>query len=145
MWAAEQIEADFCVPIAAPMKTTARFRALAPVLSPVYPMVHKRADGARDTLIADYDIGYDSYPTVSVHALNVVISRTRRDLNLIRCPVLVIQSRNDKTVSPESPGIILSGVCSKRKDQLWLIDAPHVCTISPEYPKITEKMAEFLR
>ena len=36
---------------------------------------------------------------------------------------------------------------SKRavKARLWLDDAPHVCTISPEYPKIVQAMDEFLR
>lgn len=144
LWAAERMKADYCVPIAAPMKTTARFRSLAPLLSPVYPMVHKRADGARDTLNADYDIGYDSYPTKCVHDLNVVIAKARRDLSLIRCPVLVIQSRGDQTVTQDSPRIILNSVSSERKDQLWLKAAPHVCTISPEYPVIAEKMARFL-
>ena len=145
LWTAEQIGADACVAIAAPMKTTARFRSLAPLLAPFHPVIHKRADGARATLIAEYDVGYRSYPTSSVHDLSVVIRRSRADLHLIRCPVLVIQSRGDRTVTPDSPDIILRGVGSQRKEQLWLDSAPHVCTISPEHPKITEKMASFLR
>ena len=71
--------------------------------------------------------------------------RARRDLSLIRCPVLVIQSHGDKTVTPDSPDIILNGVSSGNKAQLWLDDAPHVCTISPEYPKIVSAITEFLR
>ena len=73
------------------------------------------------------------------------MARARKDLALIRCPVLAIQSHGDKTVTPDSPEIILNGVSSKIKAQLWLEDAPHVCTISPEYPKIVQGMAEFLR
>ena len=142
---AEQMDADACVTIAAPMKTTARFRALAPVAALVHPMVQKRADGSRNTLDAAYDIGYDSYPMRSVHHLSVIMARARKDLALIRCPVLAIQSHGDKTVTPDSPEIILNGVSSKIKAQLWLEDAPHVCTISPEYPKIIQGMAEFLR
>ncbi len=141
---AEQMEADACAAIAAPMNTTARFRSLAPLAAPFLPMIHKKADGARDTLIADYDIGYDSYPTKSVHALNVIIDRAKRDLSLIRCPVLAIQSRKDATVTQDSPEIILSGVSSQVKEQLFLDNAPHVCTISPEYPRISEKLAAFL-
>ena len=142
---AEQMNADACVPIAAPMKTTARFRALAPVAALVHPMVQKRADGSRDTLDAAYDIGYDSYPMRSVHHLSVIMTRARKDLALIRCPVLAIQSHGDKTVTPDSPEIILNGVSSKMKAQCWLENAPHVCTVSPEYPKIVRGMADFLR
>ena len=142
---AEQMDADACVPIAAPMKTTARFRSLAPVAALPHPMVHKQADGRRDSLIAEYDIGYDSYPMRSVHDLSVIMSRARKNLNLIHCPVLAIQSHGDKTVTPDSPDIILNGVSSKIKAQLWLENAPHVCTISPEYPKIVDAMTKFLR
>ena len=142
---AAHMEADACVPIAAPMATTARFRSLAPVAALVRPMAHKRADGSRDTLIADYDIGYDSYPLSSVGHLNAIMRRAKRDLPLIHCPVLVIQSHGDRTVTAGSPKIILDGVSSKVKAQLWLEKAPHVCTISPEYPGIVSAMAEFLR
>ena len=142
---AEQMETDACVTIAAPMKTVNRFRGVAPIASLVYPMVHKQADGSRDTLNADYDIGYDSYPTASVRHLNAIMSMARKDLGLIHCPVLAIQSHGDKTVTPDSPDIILNGVSSALKAQLWLKDAPHVCTISPEYPAIVEGIADFLK
>ena len=142
---AEQMEADACVPIAAPMKTTARFRSLAPAAALFHPMIHKRADGARDTLMADYDIGYDSYPTASVGQLSAVMRRAKRDLSMIRCPVLTVQSRGDQTVTRDSPSIILQGVGSPVKQELWLESAPHVCTISPEYEKIAAGMTAFLR
>ena len=141
---AEQMEVEACVTIAAPMKTTARFRSLAPLAAPFHPMIHKQADGARNTLNPDYDIGYDSYPMTAVHHLSVIMSRARKYLSLIHCPILVIQSRGDRTVTPDSPQIILDGVSSMIKAQLWLDSAPHVCTISPEYGKIVEGMAEFL-
>ena len=142
---AEQMEADACVTIAAPMKTMTKFRSLASVAALVHPMVHKRADGSRASLINDYDIGYDSYPMQSVAHLSAIMRRARRDLSLVHCPVLVIQSHGDKTVTPDSPEIILDGVSSKIKAQLWLEEAPHVCTISPEYPRIVREMTDFLR
>ena len=142
---AEQMEVDACVPIAAPMKSTNRLRPLSPVLSLVQPMIHKRVDGVRPGLLQDYDIGYDSYPTSSVRHLSVIMSRSRQNLHLVRCPVLAVQSHGDKTVTADSPSIILNGVSSIVKAQLWLDEAPHVCTASPEYPKIVEGMAAFLR
>lgn len=144
LMAAEQMEADACVAIAAPMKTIARFRSLAPAAALVRPMVHKKADGSRDSLNADYDIGYDSYPLSSVAQLSAIMRRARQHLGLIRCPVLTVQSRRDQTVSPDSPQIILDGVSSRVKAQLWLEEAPHVCTIAPEYPLIVKGMADFL-
>lgn len=142
---AEEMNVNACVPIAAPVKTTNRFQGIAPLAAPFYPMIHKRADGARATLDARYDIGFTSYPTSSVHHLSVLMRRARQNLGFIRCPILVIQSRKDQTVTQDSPELILRGVSSRKKAQLWLENAPHVCTISPEYPRITEAMASFLR
>ncbi len=142
---AEQMDADACVTIAAPMKTVAKFRSLAPIAALVHPIVSKRADGGRASLNAEYDIGYDSYPLSSVAHLSAVMRRARQHLSLIRCPVLAVQSHGDKTVTSDSPDIILNGVSSGVKARLWLNEAPHVCTISPEYPKIVKAMADFLR
>lgn len=142
---AEQMRADACVTIAAPMKTVKRFRALAPAAALVHPMIYKQADGARQTLDQAYDIGYSCYPTKSVGQLSAIIRRAKQDLHLIQCPVLTIQSHGDKTVTADSPDLILRGVSSQVKAQLWLDSAPHVCTISPEYEKIVNGMADFLK
>ena len=65
-------------------------------------------------------------------------------LSLSRCPVLCVQSRKDEVVAADSPRIILDGVSSEKKAMLWLEDAPHVCTISPECGKIAEAIGQFL-
>ena len=142
---AGQMKVDACVAIAAPMKTVNRFRALAPAATLVHPMIYKQADGARKTLDQAYDIGYSSYPTKSVSQLSAIIRRAKQDLHLIHCPVLTIQSHGDKTVTADSPDLILRGVSSQVKAQLWLDSAPHVCTISQEYGKIVNGMADFLK
>ena len=142
---AEERDLTACVPIAAPMRTTNRFRALAPAASLFYPTIHKRADGIRAGVDARYDIGYTSFPTYSTHHLSVLMRKCRQQLSLIRCPVLTVQSRKDETVTPDSPDIILKGVGSEKKAMLWLEEAPHVCTISPEYEKIAKGMAAFLK
>lgn len=141
---AEEMELTACVPIAAPMRTVNRLRPLAPVLAPFYPMMPKRVDPVRASLYGEYDIGYEVTPTKSLYDLSVLMRRARQHLSLIRCPVLAAQSRSDKVVTRDSPEIILREIGSEKKAQLWLEDAPHVCTISPEYPKIVEAMAKFL-
>ena len=141
---AEQMQTDACVTIAAPMKTVNRLRALAPLAAFAHPMIHKQADGTRATLNQDYDIGYTSYPTASVGQLSAIIRRAKRDLHLIQCPLLTVQSHGDKTVTADSPALIAQGVSSQVKANLWLDTAPHVCTISPEYGKIVNGMADFL-
>ncbi len=145
MLAAGNLPVTACVPIAAPIKTTTWFRRFSLPVSLFYPTIQKAPEKGRELLDPAYDLDYDQYPTASVHQLNVIISRTRACLSSVRCPVLAIQSRGDETVSKDSPDLLLKGVGSAVKAQLWLNDAPHVCTISPEHGKITDAMADFLR
>lgn len=142
---AEEMTLTACVPIAAPMRTKNRFRHLALPLSPLHPMMIKKENPKRSLLDPHYNLGYDGFPTKSTHDLNVLMARARRQLEMIRCPILAVQSRSDQTVTSDSPEIILQGVGSEKKAMLWLRDAPHVCTIAPEWTDISENMAAFLR
>lgn len=140
---AAEMPVTACVSIAAPVKTVNRLRGLAPLLAPVHPVIRKQ--GERTGLIPAYDVGYDEYPTCRVQDLNVLIGKCRQCLPRVRCPLLVIQSHGDRTVAPDSPEIILSRTASPVTSRLWLQEAPHACTASPEYPKIVEAMADFLQ
>jgi len=143
---AEEMDVTGCVSIAAPMGTVNKSRWLAPLAAPFMPMIRPgRPAGTRDDVDRQYDIGYAYYPTKSVHDLSVLMRRARQHLSLIRCPVLTVQSRKDETVTQNSPAIIQQGVSSAVRAELWLEQAPHVCTIAPEYEKIAESMIAFLR
>ena len=142
---AEEMALTACVPISAPMGTANRFRVLAPVIAPFCPLLKKRVDPARAALVSGYDIGYEVTPTAALRHLSVLMRRARQHLSLIRCPVLAVQSRGDRVIAGDSLRIILDGVSSRKKAALWLEEAPHVCTISPEYPKIAAGMARFLK
>lgn len=141
---AEEMDLTACVPIAAPMRTVNRLRPLAPLIAPVRPMIPKRIDPARAELYAEYDIGYEVTPTRSVADLSALMRRARQHLPLIQCPLLTVQSHGDRVVTADSPDIILREAGSRKKAQLWLERAPHVCTISAEYPRIVEAMEQFL-
>lgn len=142
---AQEMDLTACVPIAAPMRTTNKFLPLSLPASLFVPVQHKRIGTSRKMLDERYDYGYDSFPTKSSHDLAVLMRRARTHLPLITCPILAVQSRQDKTVSADSADVILGGVSSQKKAMLWLETSPHVCTIAPEYPKIVEAMITFLR
>ena len=128
------------------METRNRFRHLALFGSVFHPMVHKRPNsGLALRVDPAYDVGYRSFPTKSTHDLNVLMGKARRHLSLIHCPMLAVQSHGDETISADSLDTILGGVSSEVKARLWLDEAPHVCTIAPEYLQIAEAMERFLR
>ena len=129
---AQEMDLTACVSLAAPMKTTNKFRPFALLAAPFMPMIRRKGAGP-------------DYPTISVHHLNVIMRKARQHLSLIDCPLLAIQGKRDRTVTMDSPDIILKNISSKTRASLWLNDAPHVCTTAPEYPKIIEAMDEFLK
>jgi len=141
---AQEMDVTACVPIAAAMKTTNQFRWAAPLAAPFYPMIGKKGAASRPSELSKGE-GYNYYPTKSVHDLSVLMRKARRNLSLIHRPGLAVQSRRDKTVTADSPQIILDGVSSQVKAMLWLKTSPHVCTNTPEYPLIVDAMEEFLR
>lgn len=141
---AQEMDVEGCIPIAAPIRIFNPFRHLALAASLFMPMIGQEGEGARPGLMQDYDIGYNRYPTKSVHDLSVLMDKAKTDLPLIHCPCLCIQSKMDKTVHPDSPKMILDGISSKEKGMLWLETSPHVCTITDEIEKILAAMDAFL-
>ena len=140
---AAEMDLTACVTLAAPI---APANALAPVaflLHPFYPTVHAREN--RVTPYPEYDQGYQSYPTKKVSDLMRIIRMTRKALPHVTCPLLSVQSRRDKTITPNSMDAIQAGAVSAVKEKVWLDNAPHVVTLSDELPKITSAMIPFLR
>ena len=112
--------------------------AAAPISAPT--------DGQRAKLMdMNYHYGYQGFPTRSGADLNKLMRMARMNLHAITCPILVVQSHADETIAPESAETIIDGVSSEKKGILWLEMVPHVCTISPEYKRIAEAMAETFR
>ncbi len=135
-----------CVTISAPMKAQNRLLPLARYAAPFVPYTNWREHPERASLLDQrYDFGYDRFPTKSAGDLHKLMKLARENLFAVTCPLMAVQSRGDTTVSPDSADIILSRAASAVKRQLWLERAPHVCTLSDEYPKIVTAMTEFLK
>lgn len=145
--AAEQTKVTACVPISTPVKITFPFIGLAkPASLIVKEMRWGPGSAVHDaTLMQEYNIGYPGYPTEKAHDLHVLMKQAYRNLYLVDCPVLVIQSRADKTVRSVSAQMICDGVAGKEKEILWLDGVPHVCTISKECERIADAITAHLR
>ena len=68
----------------------------------------------------------------------------RRQLPRISQPVLVMQGRNDKTVSEDVGEIILEGVLSEKVMQVWLEESAHVILLEDELDEITAVTLKFM-
>lgn len=91
-----------------------------------------------------YNVGYDSTPLASLSSLLELISSVQEDLPNIHCPALLVQSRREHTVRPESATFIFDHLGTQAKELFWLEKSGHVITIDIEREAVFAKVAEFL-
>jgi carboxylesterase len=77
-----------------------------------------------------------------VYALAAV---TQDLLPKIRCPVLVMQSREDHVVKPANGPLIASRVGCGRVELLWLEDSYHVATLDNDKQLIARQAVAFIQ
>lgn len=98
----------------------------------------------------DYDIepslfvGYDRTPLSCLASLLELVNLVCRDLPSITCPVLLIQSRREHTVRPESAAFLFGQLRTERKELFWLEKSGHIVTLDMERERVFGKIAEFL-
>lgn len=143
---AEQMHPTAIAAISAPMAVRNPLLPLARWAAPLVPRVMWRSRGDSDQVVdARYDYGYPGFPTRCGTDLNHLMQMARRDLHAVQCPTLVVQSRQDGTISADSADIIMRGVGSERAGLLWLTGVPHVCTITPAVTQIAHACADLFR
>lgn len=142
---AQQLQPTAIAAISAPMAVKNRLLPFAGLAAPFHPRVMWGVRPDDDQLDDRYDYGYPGFPTRCGVDLHRLITMARRDLHAVHCPVLIVQSHQDETISDNSAKVIADGVSSEKVGVLWLHDVPHVCTISRELPQIATAVADIFR
>lgn len=92
-----------------------------------------------------YDVAYHCMPIKGVHELKKLLVEVKnRWVSQVDVPILIIQSRADHTVRPESAQFIYDAVASRKKKLLWLPEARHVLTLYTGREKLYEAIRSFL-
>lgn len=91
-----------------------------------------------------YAVAYRQMPLVCIHGLITLISETMEVLPALRKPLLVVQSRADHTVLPDSASYIYRSAGSSEKELFWLEVSGHLVTLDCEREKVFAKIAAFL-
>jgi len=141
---AEHFPVDKVISIAAPVRVFDKLLPYASVLKYFRRFITWEDSPAVEGEKKEYDIGYKGVPVRCAPSLWKLMKMVERDLPRITCPALIVQSRMDKTVKPESAQMIYDGISSTRKEILWLECSKHVCTLGPEREIMHEKILSFL-
>lgn len=92
-----------------------------------------------------YDISYDKYPLGALSSMIELIDKVKENLPSVTNPVLIIQSRVEKTVKPKSATYINKNIGSKKKQIIWLENSGHMIVLDSQRDAVFEKIAEFLK
>jgi carboxylesterase len=91
------------------------------------------------------EIVYDRLPTRSTRHMLRMIDRARAALPDVRCPVLVMHSRNDHTVLPYNAKYIYNHVGTEDKEIVWYDRSYHVITLDHDKADVYERTLGFIK
>lgn len=98
-----------------------------------------------DGFASEYAQQYDSTPVGIVADLYDIIKAAKRHLPLVSAPALVVQSRTDETVRPESGSYLYDHLGSIKKRIVWLNHSRHVATLDAERTTIGDELVGHIR
>lgn len=80
----------------------------------------------------------------SLADLKPLVDNVREQLPNIEAPLLVVQSRNDNVVDPDSANVIYENAASSKKQIEWFEKSGHVITLGPEKQQLHQDVLQFL-
>ncbi|KYZ75558.1 carboxylesterase [Anaerosporomusa subterranea] len=112
----------------------------------VYRMFRRYAPKRRRKLDVspEYYVGYDRTPLRNLSSLLELIQHVKNRLAQLQTPLLVVQSRAEHTVRPESADYIYQHAGSREKELFWLQKSGHIVTLDAEKEIVFKKVAAFL-
>jgi carboxylesterase len=122
-----------------------RRMALARVLAPFLPYSHKDLADLHDPIALAEHADYELFPTRAVAELNALMRHTRRRLNQIDVPLLLIFARNDRVVPLSALDYLWPRVASTDKQQIILEHGGHIVTEDYDKEIAFAAIDQFLR
>lgn len=127
---AEELPVDAVIAVAPAVKIANRWAPLGPFLAPFCPKYCK--------VVGD----------MPIHLVGDVLTLgrlARGQLSRLRCPLLIVQSEREHTVSHDGPEIIMKGSenCFD-KEVVWLDSDNHNCIVPECFPLYAEKVGAFM-
>lgn len=91
------------------------------------------------------DVGYKVNPVPAIKHLYTIGAVASEMLPRIKCPALIITSRQDHVVPPANAEVIYSRINSADKEILWLEKSFHVATLDYDKELILERSLAFIQ
>jgi carboxylesterase len=145
LYLAEQHLVDGVCAIAPAIFPPDRRMAIARYLAPVMPYTRKDLADLHDPIALAEHADYEFFPTRAIAQLHQLMARTRRDLQDVDAPLLLIFAQHDQVIALDSLDYIRSRVHSTQQDQLILERGGHIVTEDYDKEIAFEKILSFLK
>lgn len=109
-----------------------------------YAKQYKKQEGKSEQEIELEIEAINEQGMASLPQLPQLIHDVRKSIDLLYAPILVIQSRHDKVINPDSANIIYDSVESIHKKLKWFEESGHVITLDKERNQLQEEVLTFL-
>jgi carboxylesterase len=91
------------------------------------------------------ELAYPEVPVPAFRQVYALAAVTQDLLPRVKCPVLIITSREDHVVNPDNAARIVAGVGSNRAELVWLENSYHVATIDHDKALIAQLAIDFIK
>jgi carboxylesterase len=118
---------------------------LAPLGKYLIAMFPKRSAHFTDPQASSRIWSYDRYPTFGVHETGKLIREVKRLLPRIVSPLLIVHSRLDRNIRPESARFVYDRVGSTDKELLIVDNSGHALTVDSEWERVAERTYQFIQ
>lgn len=115
-----------------------------PILKYFVPEIPKGPSDWHDLSNNQDHVSYPKYPTPCIPELLDLLAEMRSSLSQIKIPVLLMQSRQDATVSKESMEFIFTHITSPIKEMKWFENSGHVITREPPRLQVYQAAEKFI-
>jgi carboxylesterase len=132
-------------PIEMPDKLARRLRPIMPILSLIMPTMGKGKPDWVDPDVAESHVEYPDFIVAAVPQLTDQITEMRSRLPEIQCPVLLMASEADRSVSIDHSQRILNELGSKDKTLMVFQHSGHNMPLDAERQRILEEIDAFIR
>ena len=132
---------SFMMPIG--LSTIIRFYYSYPECEP-HGIKNERVRSIVKKLLQKGDVGMNDFPMSGIYELLKLSRFSRKQLNKVVCPILLIHSEQDDLTSVKSAKIVYDKILSQDKEMIILKDSYHMVLYDNEKDFVFEKSIEFL-
>lgn len=114
-------------------------------ISPFMPELPKDPPDWHDKEAGKEHVEYRAYPLPAIIQLIDILTELRASLPIIKVPVLLIHSKNDRGVLPGNMEKIYAALTTPDKSMVWVEDCNHVVTREPDKEIAFKAAADFVK